>query len=207
MLRKLLRVVCMTLAMLALVMAGLLLVVAARSNRSSNFDGIDLLVGRRFITAYASDKGISLLAVKDWPDPAARSRVYVGSARGFATGYIISFDREDKEWAFAGFKGWRGPMRIWPHSEDQWRDADPAPGHRAGRQVPQDEPTYGYWRIDDVPFRWPVAALAIPSLSYLTFVAAAVVRIHRRRRHGQCLQCGYDLRGSAGACPECGRAR
>jgi hypothetical protein len=30
-------------------------------------------------------------------------------------------------------------------------------------------------------------------------------RIMNRRRQGRCLACGYDLRASAGQCPECGR--
>ena len=29
-------------------------------------------------------------------------------------------------------------------------------------------------------------------------------RAHYRRQQGLCLECGYDLRGSAGQCPECG---
>ncbi len=29
-------------------------------------------------------------------------------------------------------------------------------------------------------------------------------RVHRRRRAGLCLKCGYDLHGARGPCPECG---
>ena len=31
-------------------------------------------------------------------------------------------------------------------------------------------------------------------------------RYDERFRRGQCLACGYDLRGASGHCPECGRA-
>jgi predicted RNase H-like HicB family nuclease len=33
----------------------------------------------------------------------------------------------------------------------------------------------------------------------------ATKRLIARRRHGQCLGCGYDLRHGTGVCPECGR--
>jgi hypothetical protein len=33
------------------------------------------------------------------------------------------------------------------------------------------------------------------------------LRARRRRRLGLCLRCGYDLRGSPGACSECGFER
>src|SRR5206468_2813438 len=34
--------------------------------------------------------------------------------------------------------------------------------------------------------------------------ARSRARLHRRRRRGWCLNCGYDLRGGGGVCPECG---
>ncbi len=30
------------------------------------------------------------------------------------------------------------------------------------------------------------------------------IRRRRRKRHGQCTSCGYELHGASGSCPECG---
>ena len=37
------------------------------------------------------------------------------------------------------------------------------------------------------------------------FLGPPFLRRVVRRRKGCCLRCGYDLRGSGGVCPECGR--
>ena len=48
---------------------------------------------------------------------------------------------------------------------------------------------------------WVLAVLlSIPPLLWIR----GLVRHWRWRRTGRCLHCGYDLRGSDGACPECG---
>jgi hypothetical protein len=51
----------------------------------------------------------------------------------------------------------------------------------------------------------------VPSLVTMPASVALIVRGRRRRRAeqwsrvGLCPACGYDLRASAGRCPECGR--
>jgi hypothetical protein len=63
----------------------------------------------------------------------------------------------------------------------------------------QSRPAPGAFELY-VPF-WFLAA----ALLAMPFVAAArLVRSRRRIRRGVCLDCGYDLRATAGRCPECG---
>lgn len=59
------------------------------------------------------------------------------------------------------------------------------------------------WTLN-IPCSLLVSLFAIlPSLWLLPSVSRAT-RQAVRRRHGRCTTCGYDLRGSAGRCPECG---
>lgn len=61
-------------------------------------------------------------------------------------------------------------------------------------------------------WNWKYSALIIPywaliiplTILPLTASRRLIIR-HRRKRRGQCLACGYDLRQSPERCPECGR--
>ena len=50
---------------------------------------------------------------------------------------------------------------------------------------------------------YPAAVFAVLPLVW----SQRFLRRARRRKQGRCLTCGYDLRGSAGTCPECGAER
>jgi hypothetical protein len=54
---------------------------------------------------------------------------------------------------------------------------------------------------------WPSFLACVAFYGTLTFLFSTGVRTfvrRRRHRHGKCLTCGYDLRGSSDRCPECG---
>ncbi|MEZ0267835.1 MAG: hypothetical protein ACAI43_24170, partial [Phycisphaerae bacterium] len=77
-------------------------------------------------------------------------------------------------------------------------------GETTIRTLPVKEDRYTYMHLT-VRTAWVVGATAVlPGLMGLLW-ARSLLRDRRRRRQGRCLGCGYDLRGSSGACPECGR--
>ena len=55
-----------------------------------------------------------------------------------------------------------------------------------------------------VPHWIPVALFLPPPLAWAVLRWRRAVARRRRRRHGCCVRCGYDLRASSGRCPECG---
>jgi hypothetical protein len=59
----------------------------------------------------------------------------------------------------------------------------------------------GYWARST---RWalPIAVVVLAIVPGLAF--AEFLRIRGRRRRGECLACGYDLRETPERCPECG---
>lgn len=55
---------------------------------------------------------------------------------------------------------------------------------------------------------WMPAVAAVPSVVLVVWLSYCVVRRTLRKKHGMCVWCGYDLRGSSGGrCSECGRER
>jgi hypothetical protein len=103
---------------------------------------------------------------------------------------------------------WNQPRPVWnPHPRSQVAGSHGSCGGLSWRNV-----AYG---AADGSIRERVWALKVPhwlilSTTGLPPVVAAVRSSHRRIRRtaraqrGQCLRCGYDLRGVTGRCPECG---
>ncbi|HYE18999.1 MAG TPA: hypothetical protein VEA69_11175 [Tepidisphaeraceae bacterium] len=78
-------------------------------------------------------------------------------------------------------------------------------GKAAVRALPVKPIPHAYAHLT-VCTAWVVGTTAVlPGLMALLWTRS-VLRDRRRRRNGWCRYCGYDLRGSTGACPECGRA-
>jgi hypothetical protein len=55
-----------------------------------------------------------------------------------------------------------------------------------------------------VPHALPAAATAALPAAWLSAALARAARRRQRRSNNSCLRCGYDLRATAGRCPECG---
>jgi len=76
----------------------------------------------------------------------------------------------------------------------RWWPEEPLFGRRALG------PGVSIWSLR-LPLWLPVAVGAAGAGAFLP----AWIRDRRRRREGKCAACGYDVRGLAGRCPECGR--
>jgi hypothetical protein len=54
-----------------------------------------------------------------------------------------------------------------------------------------------------VPY-WPLWLITTPPIVWWLLLEARRRFLARRREQNLCVECGYDLRASAGRCPECG---
>lgn len=73
---------------------------------------------------------------------------------------------------------------------------------------------YHAWQAPDAASKLRMQAVTMPMWAPTAFFALlpllsirSGIRRWRRKRTGKCVECGYDLRYSAGACPECGMER
>lgn len=85
---------------------------------------------------------------------------------------------EDRGWSISGFIGWRTHW-WWMWSTNSWGD----------------------WMI-----AMPWWMMFLPGLGLWWVAGQPERRGRRRQKLGLCVQCGYDLRGTPGHCPECGRS-
>jgi len=91
--------------------------------------------------------------------------------------------------------GWTGPLYTSPY----------APIMRTFNVSAPRAP--GYHRPDCWVFGASLWWLIMPMAAIsLRMIYTHLLRPWRRRRHNQCVGCGYDLRASMGRCPECGAA-
>ena len=108
---------------------------------------------------------------------------------------------------------YRGPAGT-PGRSRQWIvlppvDPTTTPGYLAAKPFLGIRATHdasgvlGDWWV--VPAWWPVIAFGLPPIAWL-FTLRPLLTRRRRRRLGLCVVCGYDLKASAGRCPECGAA-
>ena len=77
-------------------------------------------------------------------------------------------------------------------------------GQRQDHMYPVGNCVIGHSRADVAVPHWCLT-LVLAAPPALRWVVPWVQRRSRRRK-GQCLRCGYDLRGGGGRCPECGAA-
>jgi hypothetical protein len=120
-------------------------------------------------------------------------------------GFITTTQPSDQGWrhdaGFVSVPEWTLP-RV-----DTWFSR---PGVRAGRQQNRSG-AGGFGPFDDIEieFRyWLLVALAaVLPAARVPWLLLERRRRRRRQRRGLCAECGYDLRGGGGRCPECGTSQ
>jgi hypothetical protein len=147
-------------------------------------------------------------------DPSVRRTQWsIQSRRGkIAIGRFDYLPKRDSDWRLGPMGGdctgtiryrsrglpldWIGPQGSWGHLDFAYRHT-----------VSGVFPTIAYPnQVDDLwILTFPHWALAIVLGVYPLVAYRRIARLHRRRKLGLCLHCGYDLQGlTSDRCPECG---
>jgi hypothetical protein len=86
---------------------------------------------------------------------------------------------------------WSGAVRVRPFA-------------LYNRKVQSQDPQSGTVPLLPHPVLFPLSVLMWGGGAFTVWSGAAALRGRARRRRGACAQCGYDLKGTGGTCPECG---
>jgi hypothetical protein len=116
--------------------------------------------------------------------------LWVRSYRNNWHGDDFTFTMRQRHWELLS-QG--GGLTLLEADSFPWFFSGPATG---GKTVPR----YNTRDVFGFPY-WIALAATVP-LPLTRFIVRR--RLRRRAADGLCLQCGYDLRASAGRCPECG---
>ena len=151
-----------------------------------------------------SQFALEAVTFREWDSPTlttSHSVVAIDEGHLTAAQSVLRFhpteDRAALDQMFAGPRVQRwtfGPITS-PRLQDDWTlyEWDPPRTHALPRGTEHS------WRIG-VHLLIPLAAAAVlPAVR-----VRSLLRERRRKRHGLCLACGYDLRATPGRCPECG---
>ena len=149
-------------------------------------DGVALFNKAGHLHGVASDRGTILLFASNVPF--GRDKAWTAEPFSATRAEMQGFDetlyaKMSLKFKFAGVKVCSG----------KYAELASTPGPPAVPGV--------YWAFSAVTVPdWLIAAvLFVPTGRWLGRVS-----VRWRRRRGLCAQCGYDLRGSVGRCPECG---
>ena len=127
------------------------------------------------------------IVIRDWPGEIANGFIYV-----------INSNTERRRWSFGGVETFEAHLVFSPRHE---------PYVLEGWDMVRGGGTGPWARVVALPYLYPVLVSGLPFAIWLLVTALrapAKVRLAARRRRGQCVRCGYDLRFSRGRCPECG---
>jgi hypothetical protein len=133
---------------------------------------------------------------------------WASSPRGDAEIFWLDVDETIAGWPMYAF---RGQWEEWLG----WGPVDQESRYVGAIAVPEwAKPEKGNRRlIEFVPIRpiWPgfaINTIFYAAVLWVVFAIPGGVKRLRRRRRGQCIHCGYDLRGQppeSDKCPECGK--